>query len=229
MKRERRTVVLDAQNICYSYLCSLLNISSLTEEQKRGMPPLKALELVISFFYRFDNVQNLIKFVAICPNWWKPAVKKGENEHYFNRLKEHRILHFACPKEHDDFYIISYSVMKDAFFVSNDQYRSHSNDDKDADWIKKRRIGFIFIEDDFVPSPTSISRLESSLEEIEQNLARADEVMDVEEGSYFTQTEQKDQTNSNEVVMSMNSQEQHHEIAQTKNYSNLAAPDRLLF
>lgn len=83
------------------------------------------------------------------------------NAKTFHELRQQQYLHVCENIDHDDLYMLSFAYHKNGFIISNDLYRDHISEGFDQAWVIQRRIGFMWIGEEFVPNPQGLIQLES--------------------------------------------------------------------
>ena len=166
------SIVIDAANVCWSYLRSLPGFAY-AELPPRFRPPLHGLLLCLQFFQSHG-----VRPVAVCPAWWNYTEKQGvwkdaafEQEDFgiFKRLRTESTLFCAPAGDHDDLYVIDYAFRTNGYIVTNDKFRDHSESrGLSTKYVENRTISFMWINNEFIPNPDDISRLRMYLLKREQ-------------------------------------------------------------
>ena len=166
------SIVVDAANVCWSYLRSLPGFAY-AEMPARFRPPLHGLLLCLQFFQSHG-----VRPVAVCPQWWSHTEVQGvwkdnafEQEDFgiFKRLRNESVLFCAPSGDHDDLYLIDYANRTNGFIVSNDKFRDHRESrGLSASYVQNRKITYMWINNEFIPNPDDISRIRVYLLKKEQ-------------------------------------------------------------
>lgn len=162
-------MVIDCSNVVWAYQTSSVDYAQSNNGEvevfnrdavnaQRKIP--STFEGIVKCFEYWKSL-GIHNFVGIAPSWWIMHDVAGQNVRMVDNTVE-MLLHyrnanqicFVPQGEHDDIFIIETALRNDAFVVSNDKYRDHiMTRNLNSEWLKERRIGFMFINDEFIPNP----------------------------------------------------------------------------
>ena len=87
------------------------------------------------------EAQNIKNYIILCDKALR--YKIDDKEEYFTYVNDNRITETPAGTQADSF-ILQYAREKDAYIISNDQFKDYY-DNYDRDWIKEKRIPFTII------------------------------------------------------------------------------------
>lgn len=164
VKKVKPLVLLDASNI------------AMRHGDKRFST--KGIKIVIEYFT--SNGHQVLSFLPEYLFKVREDIKKKnvvpDDIEYLNKLYGQKLVVQTPADAYDDSFCIQYCKEKNAFIVTNDMFRDYvdkisDNRKKESEkmWIKDRRIGFTFHEDEFIPNPDSSFFSEFNLNEYNEN------------------------------------------------------------
>lgn len=138
----------------------------------------KGIKIVIDFFT--SNGHQVLSFLPEYLFKVREDIRKKsvvpDDIDYLNKLYSQKLVVQTPADTYDDSFCIQYCKEKNAFIVTNDLFRDYvdkisDNRKKESEkmWIKDRRIGFTFHEDEFIPNPDSAFFAEFNLNEYNEN------------------------------------------------------------
>lgn len=144
---EEKIFVIDGANVCWH------------KTDKRKKPKLSNLKIIMTELRRMGiKEENILIFCDLSLRY-----DIDNRTGYYSWLKK-RILQETPGGMKADEFILSYCLKHDkALIISNDHYKEYLDQFSDIDWVKKRRIAFMILENDVIFVPVLEKLLEVSL------------------------------------------------------------------